>query len=82
MQIREERLLRRVVVNPKIMVGKPIIKDTRIPVELILRLSARGSTDEEMLREYPQLRKEDVKAAVLFAAKIASREEYYPTVVK
>jgi uncharacterized protein (DUF433 family) len=74
----EEKLLRRIVVNPKIMVGKPVIKGTRIPVDLILKLEAQGMSLDEILREYPHLTKDDVAAVLLYAAKVMGREEVYP----
>jgi len=74
----EEGLLARVVVDPKVMVGKPVIKGTRIPVELILRLLAQGLSADEILGDYPQLAQDDIKAALLYAARITEREEVYP----
>jgi len=53
----EERLLNRIVVNPKVMAGKPVIKGTRIPVEQILRLLAQGLSFDEILKDYPHLKK-------------------------
>jgi len=73
-----ERLLGRIVTDPKIMVGKPVIKGTRVPVELIVKLVANGETEDKILREYPQLSKEDIKAALLYAAKVVGNEEIYP----
>jgi uncharacterized protein (DUF433 family) len=54
----------RITVDPEILAGKPIIKGTRIPVELILDLLANGWTTEEILENYPQLKKEDITAAL------------------
>ena len=59
---------KRVVVDPQVMVGKPVIKGTRIPVDLIVRLLAQGMTTEEILEDYPQLKKEDIKAALEYVA--------------
>ena len=73
-----ERLLGRIATDPKIMVGKPVIKGTRVPVELIVKLVANGETEDKILREYPQLSKEDIKAALLYAAKVVGNEETYP----
>jgi len=75
----EEELLSRIIVDPKIMVGKPIIKGTRIPVEQILRLLGQGLTIEQILKDYPHITKDDILAAILYAAKITSKEEVYPT---
>ena len=56
-------------VNPKIMMGKPVIKNTRITVELILEKLSSGETEDDILIAYPHLTKEDIKAALAFAAK-------------
>ncbi|RKY63361.1 MAG: DUF433 domain-containing protein [Candidatus Latescibacterota bacterium] len=78
MQSVKEKLLQRIEVNPKVMVGKPVIKGTRIPVELILRLLAQGITVEELLEDYPHLAKEDIQAALLYAAGVLADEEVLP----
>jgi len=57
----------RITVDPKVMVGKPVIKGTRITVELILRLLAQGQAIEEILKAYPHLKKEDILAALEYA---------------
>jgi uncharacterized protein (DUF433 family) len=59
-----EQLLERISLNPKIMTGKPVIRGTRIPVEMIVRMLAQGITEEEILREYPRLKPEDTRAAL------------------
>jgi len=74
----EEKLLNRIVVNPKVMTGKPVIKGTRIPVEQILKLLAQGLSSDDILKDYPHLKKDDITAALLYAAKIMGREEVYP----
>jgi uncharacterized protein (DUF433 family) len=58
----------RIVWDPKIMSGKPVIKGTRIPVETILRWLGKGVSIEDLLSEYPSLAIEDVLAAQTFAA--------------
>ncbi|MEM1557480.1 MAG: DUF433 domain-containing protein [Thermoproteota archaeon] len=78
----EEELLKRIVVDPKIMVGKPIIRGTRITVEHILRLLSQGLTFKEILEDYPHLTREDIAAALLYAAKITGMEEVYPLTVE
>ena len=78
----EEELLARIVVNPKVMAGKPILKGTRITVELVLRLLAQGLSAEEIFKDYPHLTKDDIRAVLLYAAKIAGDEEVYPVIVK
>lgn len=61
-----EELMDRIVVDPEILVGKPVIKGTRIPVYLIIELLANGLTEEEILDQYPALKKEDIRAALLY----------------
>jgi uncharacterized protein (DUF433 family) len=65
----------RIEINPKIMMGKPVIRGTRIPVELILRKLGEGATESELLDAYPKLRREDLRAAMLFAADTVAHEE-------
>lgn len=71
----EERLLNRIEVNPKVMMGKPVIKGTRIPVELILRKLSEGVTLEELLDAYPHLSHRDIQAALAYAAEVLAFEE-------
>jgi uncharacterized protein (DUF433 family) len=75
----ERSLLRRIVVNPKIMLGKPVIKGTRLPVEIIVEKIAYGASLEDLKRNYPFLKEEDVRAALLYAAKQLAHEEIYTT---
>ena len=79
---REEKLLKRIVVNPKVMVGKPVIKGTRIPVDAIIKRLAGGMSLKEILEEYPNLKKEDVKTALEYAARVLAGEEVVPIVVE
>jgi uncharacterized protein (DUF433 family) len=58
----------RIEVRPEIMTGKAVIKGTRITVELILRACAEGLTGEEIVRHYPQISEDDVRAALSYAA--------------
>lgn len=69
-----EEIADRIVIDPDVMVGKPVIKGTRIPVYLIVEFVANGMAEKEILKEYPQLRKEDIKAALLYASKCLERE--------
>ncbi len=64
--------------NPKIMFGKPVIKGTRITVELILEKIANGETVDEILSSYPHLNREQILACVAFAGKSLSLETVYP----
>ena len=68
----------RVTVDPKIMFGKPVIKGTRVPVELVLRKIAAGMTDQQILEHHPHLCVEDIRAAVAFAADHLAAEEIVP----
>lgn len=64
-----ENLLDRIEVNPAVMLGKPVIKSTRIPVELIVRKLSEGATEADLLDGYPRLTKKDIQAALAYAAK-------------
>ena len=63
----DETLLERITLNPKVMVGKPVIRGTRLTVEFILNLLAHGATPAEILEEYNGLTPEDIRACLLFA---------------
>lgn len=65
----------RIEMNPKVMMGKPVIRGTRIPVELILRKLGEGATEVELLDAYPRLTKADIKAAIGYAADTVAHEE-------
>jgi len=67
-------LLKRIVVDPKVMAGKPVIKGTRITVDMILELLAAGMKPEEIAEDY-NISLEDIRAALLYAARVLSREE-------
>lgn len=74
----ERQLLDRITTNPKIMVGKPIIKGTRLTVEYILNLLAHGATTSEILDEYKGLAKEDIQACLLFASRSLEDTAFMP----
>jgi len=65
----------RIEINPKIMLGKPVIRGTRLTVELILRKLGEGTTESDLLDAYPGLTHEDIRAAVAFAADTLAHEE-------
>jgi uncharacterized protein (DUF433 family) len=69
-----EELLDRITVDPDVLVGKPVIRGTRIPVYLIVELVANGMSIKEILNEYPRLKEEDIKAALLYASKLVESE--------
>ena len=54
----------RVEINPRIMLGKPVIRGTRIPVELVLRKLSEGASEDELLDAYPRLTRDDIRAAI------------------
>jgi uncharacterized protein (DUF433 family) len=61
--------------NPDVMLGKPVFRGTRIPVDLILRKLAEGATEADLLEAYPRLRRGDIQAALLYAARVLAHEE-------
>jgi len=68
--------LERIEINPKKVGGKPVIKGTRIPVYFILELIANGWSFDDILKNYPQLKKDDILVAIAYASKILKDEEY------
>ena len=64
--------------DPGVMLGKPVIRGTRIPVELILRKLGEGATEQELLDGYPRLTPDDIRAAMAFAAAVLAHEETIP----
>jgi len=65
--MKDQQLLERITVNPKVMVGKPVIRGTRLTVEYMLNLLAHGATIAEIIGEYKGLTQEDLQACILFA---------------
>ena len=74
----EHDLLQRIEVDPAVMVGKPIIRGTRLTVEYVLGLLAHGTTIDEILGEYPGLTVEDIQACLLFATKSLGSTSFMP----
>lgn len=74
----DEQLWQRVSINPEVMVGKPVIRGTRIPVELIVRMLAQGISESEILQEYPRLQLDDIRAALAYAAHVLAHEDVFP----
>lgn len=64
----------RIELNPRVMMGKPVIRGTRITVELILRKIAEGADESALIAAYPHLSREDIQAALVFAADTLSHE--------
>ncbi|GIW93018.1 MAG: hypothetical protein KatS3mg110_1059 [Pirellulaceae bacterium] len=69
----------RIVIDPKILVGKPVIKGTRISVEFVIDLLGRGWTTEQILREYDHLTTEDIQACLAYASEVLKSEQVYMT---
>lgn len=67
----------RVTVNPEVLVGKPVIKGTRIAVEFVIDLLARGWTAEQILKEYGHLTREDIQACLAYASEVLKSERVY-----
>jgi len=64
----------RIEINPEVMLGKPLIRGTRIPVELILRKLSEGATEADLLDAYPRLTPADIRAALAYAADTVAHE--------
>ena len=73
----KENLLNRITVNPEVMVGKPTIRGLRITVEQILKALAGGVTVEELLEDYPELEREDIQAALVYASELVNEEQVF-----
>jgi uncharacterized protein (DUF433 family) len=69
---------KRIEINPQVMLGKPVIAGTRIPVEQILRKLAASVSVEAVLRDYPRLTPEDIHAALAYASEVVGSEEIVP----
>jgi uncharacterized protein (DUF433 family) len=75
-------LTKKIEFDPSVMLGKPVIKGTRVTVELIVRKLGEGATFEDLLDGYPNLKRDDIQAALIYAAESLAHEEYLPVVVK
>jgi len=78
----EKQMLERIVINPKVMVGKPVIKGTRLTVEYILGLLAHGTAFDEIMEEYQGITAEDIQACLLFATKSLESTVFMPLAVE
>lgn len=67
----------RIVIDPEILVGKPVIKGTRLSVEFIIDLLAQGWAENEILRNYPGVTREDIQACLSYASEILKVEKVY-----
>jgi len=70
--------LERIVVDPEILAGKPVIRGTRLAVEFVLELLAAGEPESEILRNYPGLTRDDVLACLSYASYLAHQYKAYP----
>lgn len=68
----------RIIVDPAILVGKPVIKGTRLAVEFIIDLLAQGWSEADILRSYPNLAPEDIQACLSYASALLKAEKVYP----
>jgi uncharacterized protein (DUF433 family) len=73
----EAKMTDRIEINPSVMLGKPVIRGTRIPVELLLRKLSEGASMADLLEAYPRLTEKDIKACLGYAASIISHEEVH-----
>lgn len=80
--MRDQQLLERITIDPEVMVGKPVIKGTRLTVEYILNLLAHGVTVTEVLEEYEGLTQEDIQACLLFATKSLEDTVFMPLAIE
>jgi uncharacterized protein (DUF433 family) len=71
-------LLHRITLDPLVMAGKAVIRGTRIPVDMVVRMVAQGIPEQELLREYPRLVPEDIRAALTYAAEVVAHEDIFP----
>ena len=76
----QRQLLERIALNPRIIVGKPVIRGTRLTVQYILNLLAHGATVDEILQEYRGLTKEDILACLLYASETLEDTTFMPLV--
>jgi len=76
-EMKKKELLQRITVNPDVMVGKPILRGLRITVEQILNALAGGISVEELLEEYPELEREDIQAALVYASQLVHDEQVF-----
>ena len=80
--MKDQQLLARITLDPQVMVGKPVVKGTRLTVEYILNLLAHGATMTEILEEYEGLTEEDIRACILFATRSLGDTAFMPLVAE
>jgi uncharacterized protein (DUF433 family) len=77
----DDQLLERIAVDPAIMVGKPVIRGTRLTVEHVLNLLGHGASVDDVVQDYPGLTSFDVQACLLFAGKALEDSAFIPSIV-
>ena len=78
----DKKLLEKIVLNPQVMAGKPVIKGTRLTVDYILNLLAHGSTEDAIINDYKGLTHDDISSCILFAMKSLENTEFMPLVIE
>ncbi len=76
--MKDEKLLERIILDSKVMTGKPVIRGTRLTVDFILNLLAHGASESEILSEYKGLTIEDIQACYLFATRFLESTDFMP----
>jgi uncharacterized protein (DUF433 family) len=71
----------RIELDPKVLVGKPVVRGTRLAVEFVLEMVASGVSEQDILANYPRLTHEDILACVAYAAEALKSERVYPIAV-
>jgi len=74
----DDRLLQRIICDPRVMVGKPVIKGTRLTVEFVLNLLGHDASFQEILDEYEGMTREDIQACLLFASRTLGSSSFMP----
>ena len=77
-RMKDDQLLQRIVIDPNVMTGKPVIRGSRLTVDYILGLLAHGSTSRDICGEYEGLVEEDIQACLLFATKTLADTDFLP----
>ncbi len=78
----DQEMPERIIIDSEVMAGKPVIRGTRVPVELIVRMLGQGVTEAEILNEYPRLEVSDIRAALTYAAQVLADEDVFPLIAR
>jgi uncharacterized protein (DUF433 family) len=76
--MQDEQMLQRIETNPEVLVGKPVIRGTRLSVQFILNLLGHGESIESILQEYDYINREDIQACLLFANRVLDDNMFMP----